>query len=72
MRTTSENAVELVVFDIADELGLTDAEVHALDLERLTASVLTGLRLEIMRDVGRGQPADRAIPLVTRLSESPA
>ena len=70
MRTRSENAIELVVFDIAEELELSDAEVHRLDLERITATVLSSLREELLRDARGEQAADRTASLVAGLSDA--
>ena len=62
--TRAEMRAEELVFEMAEELGLTEDEVLALDPLAVVDGVLRDLRAELARQLGRnpdGAPAPRLL-----------
>ena len=53
MATQAEVRAEELVFEVAEELGLTEVEVLRLDALALAHGVLRGLRIELKKQAGR-------------------
>ena len=53
MATQAEMRAEELVFEVAEELGLTEIEVLRLDALAVAAGALRGLRIELKKQAGR-------------------
>ena len=53
MDTRAEMRAEDLVYEVAEELGLTEAEVLRLDPIAIAAGALRGLRIELKKQAGR-------------------
>lgn len=53
MATRAEMRAEDLVYEVADELGLTEAEVLRLDPIEIAAGALRSLRIELKKQAGR-------------------
>ena len=50
MPTRIENRIEELIFDVAEELKLSDTQVQRLDVARIGALALARLRVEVESD----------------------
>ena len=53
MATQAEMRAEELVYEVAEELGLTEVEVLRLDALAVAEGALRGLRLELKKQAGR-------------------
>lgn len=53
MATKAEMRAEELVYQVADDLGLTDLEQHGLDALKISDAMLVHLRIELKKATGR-------------------